>query len=147
MGRALKMEMYGGLRRKRLLKAVALVLSAIPFFVIVYCRDNHLHPLMSLLCASAAPLLLSVLDWRLSRRDRQAQDMNPIFVSRMIRNEKYNLSRMNKLWLLTAMALGVGLIVIHFFAWNALYMKIFFALFVMLMIAISILTLTWAKKK
>lgn len=33
----------------------------------------------------------------------------------MIQNEKYNLSRMNKLSLLTVMALGAGLIVIHFF--------------------------------
>ena len=147
IGKSLKMEMYGSLRRKRILTAVSLVLSTIPYYFFVDCRDNQsLIFSVSGWCAFAT-VFLGVLDWILSKKDRQALDMNPAFVSRMIQNEKYNLSRMNKLSLLTAMALGAGLVVIHFFAWNALYMKIFFALYVMFVIAIGILTLTWAKKK
>lgn len=147
IGRTLRMDVYGSLRRKRLLSAVSLVLTAISLFFFVYYRDEHPYAsLASALCTFAGPLL-GVLDWRLSEKDRQAHDMNPVFASRMMQNEKYNLSRMNKLSILTTMALGAGLIVIHFFAWDALYMKIFFALFVMFVIAIGILTLTWAKKK
>lgn len=80
IGKSLKMEMYGSLRRKRILTAVSLVLSAIPYYFFVDCRGNQ-----SLIfsvggwCAFAT-VFLGVLDWILSKKDRQALDMNPAFI-------------------------------------------------------------------
>ena len=72
--------------------------------------------------------------------------MNPIFVSRMMQNEKYNVSRVSFLMVAWTLVAGIGYLAVYFFCNNALFWKIYFAILVLVSVALFVLQYTWARK-
>jgi hypothetical protein len=90
--------------------------------------------------------LLGVLGGIWVRKKGRANEMNPIFVSRMMRNEKYNVSRVSFLMAAWTLVAGIGYISVYFFCNNALFWKVYFAILLLVSVAFGILQFTWAKK-
>ena len=90
--------------------------------------------------------LLGVLGGIWVRKKGRANEMNPIFVSRMMQNEKYNVSRVSFLMAAWTLVAGIGYISVYFFCNNALFWKVYFAILLLVSVAFGILQFTWAKK-
>lgn len=149
MGRSLKFEMYGSLPRLRVIKAFSMILVTISLILLFACEPDSLTmKIRAALGALAAfgSILLGVLSNTWARKKGRANEMNPIFVSRMMRNEKYNVSRVSFLMAAWTLVAGFGYISVYFFCNNALFWKVYFAILLLVSVAFGILQFTWAKK-
>lgn len=147
MGRSLKLEVYGSLPRLRVITALSMFLTAIPLILLLTCEPDSLTMKNANVLAGLVSSLLGVLGGIWVRKTGRANEMNPIFVSRMMRNEKYNVSRVSFLMAAWTLVAGFGYISVYFFCNNALFWKVYFAILVMVSVAICVLMFTWAKKK
>lgn len=146
MGRSLKLEVYGSLPRLRVITALSMFLTAIPLILLLTCEPDSLTIKNANVWSGLVSSLLGVLGGIWARKKGRANEMNPIFVSRMMRNEKYNVSRVSFLmaaWMLVA---GIGYIPVYSFCNNALFWKVYFAILLLVSVAFGILQFTWAKK-
>ena len=149
MGRSLKFEMYGSLPRLRVIKAFSMILLTISLILLFACEPDSLTmKIRAALGALAAfgSILLGVLGGIWVRKKGRANEMNPIFVSRMMQNEKYNVSRMGFLTVAWTLVAGIGYLAVYFFCNNTLFWKIYFAILVLVSVALFVLQYTWARK-
>ena len=149
MGRSLKFEMYGSLPRLRVIKAFSMILVTISLILLFACEPDSLTmKIRAALGAFAAfgAILLGVLSNTWARKKSRVDEMNPIFVSRMMQNEKYNVSRMGLLAVVWTLVTGIGCLAVYFFCGNVLFWKVYFVLLIMVGIAICVLQATWAMK-
>lgn len=146
MGRSLKLEVYGSLPRLRVITALSMFLTAIPLILLLTCEPDSLTVKNANVLAGLVSSLLGVLGGIWVRKKGRANEMNPIFVSRMMRNEKYNVSRVSFLMAAWTLVAGFGYISVYFFCNNALFWKVYFAILLLVSVAFGILQFTWAKK-
>lgn len=146
MGRSLKLEVYGSLPRLRVITALSMFLTAIPLILLLTCEPDSLTIKNANVLAGLVSSLLGVLGGIWVRKKGRANEMNPIFVSRMMRNEKYNVSRVSFLMAAWTLVAGIGYISVYSFCNNALFWKVYFAILVMVSVAICVLMFAWAKK-
>lgn len=146
IGRSLKLEVYGSLPRLRVITALSMFLTAIPLILLLTCESDSLTLKNVNVLAGLVSSLLGVLGGIWVRKKGRANEMNPIFVSRMMRNEKYNVSRVNFLMAAWTLVAGIGYISVYFFCNNALFWKVYFAILLLVSVAFGILQFTWAKK-
>ena len=146
MGRSLKFEMYGSLPRLRVITALSMFLTAIPLILLLTCEPDSLTLKNVNVLAGLVSSLLGVLGGIWVRKKGRANEMNPIFVSRMMQNEKYNVSRVSFLMAACTLVAGFGYISVYFFCNNALFWKVYFAILLLVSVAFGILQFTWAKK-
>lgn len=146
MGRSLKLEVYGSLPRLRVITALSMFLTAIPLILLLTCEPDSLTLKNVNVLAGLVSSLLGVLGGIWVRKKGRANEMNPIFVSRMMRNEKYNVSRVSFLMAAWTLVAGIGYISVYFFRNNALFWKVYFAILLLVSVAFGILQFTWAKK-
>ena len=146
MGRSLKLEVYGSLPRLRVITALSMFLTAIPLILLLTCEPDSLTLKNVNVLAGLVSSLLGVLGGIWVRKKGRANEMNPIFVSRMMRNEKYNVSRVSFLMAAWTLVAGIGYISVYFFCNNALFWKVYFAILLLVSVAFSILQFTWVKK-
>ena len=146
MGRSLKLEVYGSLPRLRVITALSMFLTAIPLILLLTCEPDSLTLKNANVLAGLVSSLLGVLGGIWVRKKGRANEMNPIFVSRMMRNEKYNVSRVSFLMAAWTLVAGIGYISVYFFCNNALFWKVYFAILLLVSVAFGILQFTWAKK-
>ena len=146
MGRSLKLEVYGSLPRLRVITALSMFLTAIPLILLLTCESDSLTLKNVNVLAGLVSSLLGVLGGIWVRKKGRANEMNPIFVSRMMRNEKYNVSRVSFLMAAWTLVAGFGYISVYFFCNNALFWKIYFAILVLVSVALFVLQYTWARK-
>lgn len=146
MGRSLKLEVYGSLPRLRVITALSMFLTAIPLILLLTCEPDSLTLKNANVLAGLMSSLLGVLGGIWVRKKGRANEMNPIFVSRMMRNEKYNVSRVSFLMAAWTLVAGFGYISVYFFCNNALFWKVYFAILLLVSVAFGILQFTWAKK-
>ena len=146
MGRSLKLEVYGSLPRLRVITALSMFLTAIPLILLLTCESDSLTMKNANVLAGLVSSLLGVLGGIWVRKKGRANEMNPIFVSRMMRNEKYNVSRVSFLMAAWTLVAGFGYISVYFFCNNALFWKVYFAILLLVSVAFGILQFTWAKK-
>ena len=146
MGRSLKLEVYGSLPRLRVITALSMFLTAIPLILLLTCEPDSLTLKNANVLAGLVSSLLGVLGGIWVRKKGRANEMNPIFVSRMMQNEKYNVSRMGFLTVAWTLVAGIGYLAVYFFCNNALFWKVYFAILVMVSVALFVLQYTWARK-
>ena len=146
MGRSLKLEVYGSLPRLRVITALSMFLTAIPLILLLTCEPNSLTLKNVNVLAGLVSSLLGVLGGIWVRKKGRANEMNPIFVSRMMRNEKYNVSRVSFLMAAWTLVAGFGYISVYFFCNNALFWKVYFAILLLVSVALFVLQYTWARK-
>jgi hypothetical protein len=146
MGRSLKLEVYGSLPRLRVITALSMFLTAIPLILLLTCEPDSLTMKNANVLFGLVSSLLGVLGGIWVRKKGRANEMNPIFVSRMMRNEKYNVSRVSFLMAAWTLVAGFGYISVYFFCNNALFWKIYFAILVLVSVALFVLQYTWARK-
>ena len=146
MGRSLKLEVYGSLPRLRVITALSMFLTAIPLILLLTCEPDSLTVKNANVLAGLVSSLLGVLGGIWVRKKGRANEMNPIFVSRMMQNEKYNVSRVSFLMAAWTLVAGIGYISVYFFCNNALFWKVYFAILLLVSVAFGILQFTWAKK-
>ena len=146
MGKSLKLEVYGSLPRLRVITALSMFLTAIPLILLLTCEPDSLTMKNANVLAGLVSSLLGVLGGIWVRKKGRANEMNPIFVSRMMRNEKYNVSRVSFLMAAWTLVAGFGYISVYFFCNNALFWKVYFAILLLVSVAFGILQFTWAKK-
>ena len=146
MGRSLKFEMYGSLPRLRVITALSMFLTAIPLILLLTCEPDSLTMKNANVLAGLVSSLLGVLGGIWVRKKGRANEMNPIFVSRMMRNEKYNVSRVSFLMAAWTLVAGIGYISVYSFCNNALFWKVYFAILVLVSVAFFVLQYTWARK-
>lgn len=146
MGRSLKLEVYGSLPRLRVITALSMFLTAIPLILLLTCEPDSLTMKNANVLFGLVSSLLGVLGGIWVRKKGRANEMNPIFVSRMMRNEKYNVSRVSFLMAAWTLVAGFGFISVYFFCNNALFWKVYFAILLLVSVAFGILQFTWAKK-
>jgi hypothetical protein len=146
MGRSLKLEVYGSLPRLRVITALSMFLTAIPLILLLTCEPDSLTLKNANVLFGLVSSLLGVLGGIWVRKKGRANEMNPIFVSRMMRNEKYNVSRVSFLMAAWTLVAGFGYISVYFFCNNALFWKVYFAILLLVSVAFGILQFTWAKK-
>ena len=146
MGRSLKLEVYGSLPRLRVITALSMFLTAIPLILLLTCEPDSLTLKNVNVLAGLVSSLLGVLGGIWARKNCRVDEMNPIFVSRMMRNEKYNVSRVSFLMAAWTLVAGFGYISVYFFCNNALFWKVYFAILLLVSVAFGILQFTWAKK-
>jgi hypothetical protein len=146
MGRSLKLEVYGSLPRLRVITALSMFLTAIPLILLLTCEPDSLTIKNANVLFGLVSSLLGVLGGIWVRKKGRANEMNPIFVSRMMRNEKYNVSRVSFLMAAWTLVAGIGYISVYFFCNNALFWKVYFAILLLVSVAFGILQFTWAKK-
>ena len=146
MGRSLKLEVYGSLPRLRVITALSMFLTAIPLILLLTCEPDSLTIKNANVLAGLVSSLLGVLGGIWVRKKGRANEMNPIFVSRMMQNEKYNVSRVSFLMAAWTLVAGFGYISVYFFCNNALFWKVYFAILLLVSVAFGILQFTWAKK-
>ena len=146
MGRSLKLEVYGSLPRLRVITALSMFLTAIPLILLLTCEPDSLTMKNANVLAGLVSSLLGVLGGIWVRKKGRANEMNPIFVSRMMRNEKYNVSRVSFLMAAWTLVAGFGYISVYSFCNNALFWKVYFAILLLVSVAFGILQFTWAKK-
>ena len=146
MGRSLKLEVYGSLPRLRVITALSMFLTAIPLILLLTCEPDSLTMKNASVLFGLVSSLLGVLGGIWVRKKGRANEMNPIFVSRMMRNEKYNVSRVSFLMAAWTLVAGFGYISVYSFCNNALFWKVYFAILLLVSVAFGILQFTWAKK-
>ena len=146
MGRSLKLEVYGSLPRLRVITALSMFLTAIPLILLLTCEPDSLTMKNASVLAGLVSSLLGVLGGIWVRKKGRANEMNPIFVSRMMRNEKYNVSRVSFLMVAWTLVAGIGYLAVYFFCNNTLFWKIYFAILVLVSVALFVLQYTWARK-
>ena len=146
VGRSLKLEVYGSLPRLRVITALSMFLTAIPLILLLTCEPDSLTMKNANVLFGLVSSLLGVLGGIWVRKKGRANEMNPIFVSRMMRNEKYNVSRVSFLMAAWTLVAGIGYISVYFFCNNALFWKVYFAILLLVSVAFGILQFTWAKK-
>lgn len=146
MGRSLKLEVYGSLPRLRVITALSMFLTAIPLILLLTCESDSLTLKNVNVLAGLVSSLLGVLGGIWVRKKGRVNEMNPIFVSRMMQNEKYNVSRVSFLMAAWTLVAGFGYISVYFFCNNALFWKVYFAILLLVSVAFGILQFTWAKK-
>ena len=146
MGRSLKLEVYGSLPRLRVITALSMFLTAIPLILLLTCESDSLTIKNANVLTGLVSSLLGMLGGIWVTKKGRANEMNPIFVSRMMQNEKYNVSRMGFLTVAWTLVAGIGYLAVYFFCNNALFWKVYFALLVMVSVAFCVLQFTWAKK-
>ena len=146
MGRSLKLEVYGSLPRLRVITALSMFLTAIPLILLLTCEPDSLTMKNANVLFGLVSSLLGVLGGIGVRKKGRANEMNPIFVSRMMQNEKYNVSRVSFLMAAWTLVAGIGYISVYFFCNNALFWKVYFAILLLVSVAFGILQFTWAKK-
>ena len=146
MGRSLKLEVYGSLPRLRVITALSMFLTAIPLILLLTCEPDSLTMKNANVLAGLVSSLLGVLGGIWVRKKGRANEMNPIFVSRMMRNEKYNVSRVSFLMVTWTLVAGIGYISVYSFCNNALFWKVYFAILLLVSVALCVLQFTWAKK-
>ena len=146
MGRSLKLEVYGSLPRLRVITALSMFLTAIPLILLLTCEPDSLTMKNANVLFGLVSSLLGVLGGIWVRKKGRANEMNPIFVSRMMQNEKYNVSRVSFLMAAWTLVAGFGYISVYFFCNNALFWKVYFAILLLVSVAFGILQFTWAKK-
>lgn len=146
MGRSLKLEVYGSLPRLRVITALSMFLTAIPLILLLTCEPDSLTMKNANVLFGLVSSLLGVLGGIWVRKKGRANEMNPIFVSRIMRNEKYNVSRVSFLMAAWTLVAGFGYISVYFFCNNALFWKVYFAILLLVSVAFGILQFTWAKK-
>ena len=146
MGRSLKFEMYGSLPRLRVITALSMFLTAIPLILLLTCEPDSLTMKNANVLFGLVSSLLGVLGGIWVRKKGRANEMNPIFVSRMMRNEKYNVSRVSFLMVAWTLVAGIGYLAVYFFCNNTLFWKIYFAILVLVSVALFVLQYTWARK-
>lgn len=146
IGRSLRLEMYGRLSRLRVVTALSVSLFVIPLVFPLVCEPASQTVKMANVLTTFVSILLGVLGNIWARRNGSGNDMNPIFVSRMMRNEKYNVSRMGVLAVVWTLVTGIGCLAVYFFCGNVLFWKVYFVLLIMVGIAICVLQATWAMK-
>lgn len=146
MGRSLKLEVYGSLPRLRVITALSMFLTAIPLILLLTCEPDSLTMKNANVLFGLVSSLLGVLGGIWVRKKGRANEMNPIFVSRMMQNEKYNVSRVSFLMAAWTLVAGIGYISVYFFCNNALFWKVYFAILLLVSVAFGILQFTWAKK-
>ena len=146
MGRSLKLEVYGSLPRLRVITALSMFLTAIPLILLLTCEPDSLTVKNANVLAGLVSSLLGVLGGIWVRKKGRANEMNPIFVSRMMRNEKCNVSRVSFLMAAWTLVAGIGYISVYFFCNNTLFWKIYFAILVLVSVALFVLQYTWARK-
>ena len=146
MGRSFKLEVYGSLPRLRVITALSMFLTAIPLILLLTCEPDSLTIKNANVLAGLVSSLLGVLGGIWVRKKGRANEMNPIFVSRMMRNEKYNVSRVSFLMAAWTLVAGFGYISVYSFCNNALFWKVYFAILLLVSVAFGILQFTWAKK-
>lgn len=146
MGRSLKLEVYGSLPRLRVITALSMFLTAIPLILLFTCESDSLTIKNANVLTGLVSSLLGVLGGIWVRKKGRANEMNPIFVSRMMQNEKYNVSRVSFLMAAWTLVAGFGYISVYSFCNNALFWKVYFAILVLVSVAICVLMFTWAKK-
>ena len=146
MGRSLKFEMYGSLPRLRVITALSMFLTAIPLILLLTCEPDSLTLKNATVLAGLVSSLLGVLGGIWIRKKGRANEMNPIFVSRMMRNEKYNVSRVSFLMAAWTLVAGIGYLAVYFFCNNTLFWKVYFAILVLVSVAFFVLQYTWARK-
>ena len=146
MGRSLKLEVYGSLPRLRVITALSMFLTAIPLILLLTCEPDSLTMKNANVLFGLVSSLLGVLGGIWVRKKGRANEMNPIFVSRMMQNEKYNVSRVSFLMVAWTLVAGIGYLAVYFFCNNALFWKVYFAILLLVSVAFGILQFTWAKK-
>ncbi len=146
MGSSLKLEVYGSLPRLRVITALSMFLTAIPLILLLTCEPDSLTMKNANVLFGLVSSLLGVLGGIWVRKKGRANEMNPIFVSRMMRNEKYNVSRVSFLMAAWTLVAGFGYISVYSFCNNALFWKVYFAILLLVSVAFGILQFTWAKK-
>ena len=146
MGRSLKLEVYGSLPRLRVITALSMFLTAIPLILLLTCEPDSLTIKNANVLAGLVSSLLGVLGGIWVRKKGRANEMNPIFVSRMMQNEKYNVSRVSFLMAVWTLVAGFGYVSVYFFCNNALFWKVYFAILLLVSVAFGILQYTWARK-
>ena len=146
MGRSLKLEVYGSLPRLRVITALSMFLTAIPLILLLTCESDSLTLKNANVLAGLVSSLLGVLGGIWVRKKGRANEMNPIFVSRMMQNEKYNVSRVSFLMVAWTLVAGIGYLAVYFFCNNTLFWKIYFAILVLVSVALFVLQYTWARK-
>ena len=146
IGRSLKLEVYGSLPRLRVITALSMFLTAIPLILLLTCEPDSLTMKNANVLFGLVSSLLGVLGGIWVRKKGRANEMNPIFVSRMMQNEKYNVSRVSFLMAAWTLVAGFGYISVYFFCNNALFWKIYFAILVLVSVALFVLQYTWARK-
>ena len=146
MGSSLKLEVYGSLPRLRVITALSMFLTAIPLILLLTCEPDSLTMKNANVLFGLVSSLLGVLGGIWVRKKGRANEMNPIFVSRMMQNEKYNVSRVSFLMAAWTLVAGFGYISVYFFCNNALFWKVYFAILLLVSVAFGILQFTWAKK-
>ena len=114
--------------------------------MLLTCESDSLTLKNVSVLAGLVSSLLGVLGCIWVRKKGRANEMNPIFVSRMMRNEKYNVSRVSFLMAAWTLVAGFGYISVYFFCNNALFWKVYFAILLLVSVAFSILQFTWVKK-
>ena len=146
MGRSLKLEVYGSLPRLRVITALSMFLTAIPLILLLTCESDSLTIKNANVLTGLVSSLLGMLGGIWVRKKGRANEMNPIFVSRMMQNEKYNVSRMGFLAIVWTLVAGIGYLAVYFFCNNTLFWKIYFAILVLVSVALFVLQYTWARK-
>ena len=146
MGRSLKLEVYGSLPRLRVITALSMFLTAIPLILLLTCEPDSLTMKNANVLFGLVSSLLGVLGGIWVRKKGRANEMNPIFVSRMMRNEKYNVSRVSFLMVAWTLVAVIGYLAVYFFCNNTLFWKIYFAILVLVSVALFVLQYTWARK-
>ena len=146
MGRSLKLEVYGSLPRLRVITALSMFLTAIPLILLLTCESDSLTIKNADVLTGLVSSLLGVLGGIWVRKKGRANEMNPIFVPRMMQNEKYNVSRVSFLMAAWTLVAGIGYISVYFFCNNALFWKVYFAILVLVSVALFVLQYTWARK-
>ena len=146
MWRSLKLEVYGSLPRLRVITALSMFLTAIPLILLLTCEPDSLTMKNANVLFGLVSSLLGVLGGIWVRKKGRANEMNPIFVSRMMQNEKYNVSRMGFLTVAWTLVAGIGYLAVYFFCNNTLFWKIYFAILVLVSVALFVLQYTWARK-
>lgn len=146
MGRSLKLEVYGSLPRLRVITALSMFLTAIPLILLLTCEPDSLTMKNASVLAGLVSSLLGVLGGIWARKKGRVNEMNPIFVSRMMQNEKYNVSRVSFLMVAWTLVAGIGYLAVYFFCNNTLFWKIYFAILVLVSVALFVLQYTWARK-
>ena len=146
MGRSLKLEVYGSLPRLRVITALSMFLTAIPLILLLTCEPDSLTLKNANVLFGLVSSLLGVLGGIWVRKKGRANEMNPIFVSRMMQNEKYNVSRVSFLMVAWTLVAGIGYLAVYFFCNNTLFWKIYFAILVLVSVALFVLQYTWARK-
>ena len=146
MGRSLKLEVYGSLPRLRVITALSMFLTAIPLILLLTCEPDSLTMKNANVLFGLVSSLLGVLGGIWVRKKGRANEMNPIFVSRMMQNQKYNVSRVSFLMVAWTLVAGIGYLAVYFFCNNTLFWKIYFAILVLVSVALFVLQYTWARK-